>query len=228
MMWMLGFGGFKLQAFSHLLTAQERIQYFGNICRFQPSHLRFEERCLEETERVAFWDFGILCITLNYMPFFFGISKTKCAIYCAICLNDLSRVFPGFCHVLMSRCWTQYRKHYFPWTCVIPRFLTIYKNTGVTGLWRGHCATGLVIFDAKIYQTRRCCRVCLKHDSVGVLHNFHTYPYVRFSFHLECSTDVCWVKKNHFNKTTGGLPKFFSGHVDADYPKVGDHLHHFW
>lgn len=222
MMWMLGFGGFKLPAFSHLLTAQERIQYFGK--NMPVSTKPFEVRRTLPGGNWAVSRFGILafCASPWITGHFFWISKTKCAIYCAIRLNDLSRVFRGFCHVLMSRCWTKYLKHYFHWTCVIPRFLTIYKNTGVTGLWRGHCATGLVIFDAKIYQTRRCCRVCLKHDKEVCC----AYPSKVF-FPLGMFMMFAGSKKIISTKPRW-FAEFFSGHVDADYPKVGDHLHHFW
>ena len=100
MMWMLGFGGFKLQAFSHLLTAQERIQYFGNICRFQPSHLRFEERCLEETERVAFWDFGWFWHFVHHPElhaiFFWNIQNEVCDILCHL----FEWSFTGFSWIL--------------------------------------------------------------------------------------------------------------------------------
>ena len=66
------------------------------ICLFQPSHSRFEERCLEETERVAFWDFGILCITLNYMPFFLNIQNEVCDILCHL----FEWSFTGFSWIL--------------------------------------------------------------------------------------------------------------------------------
>ena len=75
-------------------------------------------------------------------------SKTKCAILCQF-FHESS---------LDVQMLEKISKHYFPWTCVMPRFLTIYKNTGVTGLWRGHCATGLVIFetsDLVMYRTSR-------------------------------------------------------------------------
>ncbi len=126
--------------------------------------------------------FGEGCITPHYMPFV-GISKTKCAILWQF-FNDLSLV-KRILSSLDVQMLEKISKHYFPWTCVMPRFLTIYKNTGVTGLWRGHCATGLVIFETsdlvmyrtsrvrmiflcakscEIYQRRRSpstCRLCL-------------------------------------------------------------------
>jgi len=143
---------------------------------------------------------------------FFGTSKTKCVTYCAVCLNDLSRV-KWILSCLDVQMLNTIPEALLPWTCVIPRFLTIYKNTGVTGLWRGHCATGLVIFDAKIYPTRRCCRVCLKHDKEVCC----TYPSKVF-FPLGMFMMFAGSKKS-FQQNHGGLPNFSQATLMQIIPK---------
>ena len=61
----------------------------------------------------------------------------------------------------------------------------------------------------------------------GVLHNFQVSLRKVF-FPLGMFMMFSLGQKKSFQQNHGWFAEFFSGHVDADYPKVGDHLHHFW
>ena len=97
MMWMLGFGGFKLPAFSHLLTAQERIQYFGK--NMPVSTQPFEVRRTLPGGNWAVSRFGILAFCASPWitgHFFLNIQNEVCDILC----HSFEWSFTGFSWIL--------------------------------------------------------------------------------------------------------------------------------